>query len=59
LKLTDGRVVEWDGTDGENAARRYVDAHRDDAVVATRTADRHGIFVLGRGARIIEDGSGR
>lgn len=49
LKLADGTVVEWDGDDGEHAARRYVDVHRDAVVVASRPADRHGIFVLGRG----------
>lgn len=59
LKLLGGAVIEWDGADGEDAARRYVDAHRDAAVVASRPADRHGISVLGRGARIIEDGSSR
>lgn len=52
LKLQTGKVVEWDGKDGEDAARRYVDCHREAAVVASRPADRHGIFVLGRGARI-------
>jgi hypothetical protein len=36
LKLADGRVVEWQGTDGVDASRRYVDAHRDAAVVAWR-----------------------
>jgi hypothetical protein len=24
LKLADGKIVEWDGDDGEHAARRYV-----------------------------------
>lgn len=52
LKLNTGKVVEWDGTDELNAAERYVDCHRDAAVIATRPADRHGIFVLGRGSRI-------
>lgn len=36
LKLATGKVVTWVGRDGENAARRYVDAHRDAVVVATR-----------------------
>lgn len=54
LKLADGRVVEWDGVDGETAARRYVDTHRTATVVASRPADRHGLFVLGRHARFTE-----
>lgn len=53
LKLADGRVVEWSGTDELNAAERYVDCHREAVVVATRPGDRHGIFALGRGSRII------
>lgn len=53
LKLASGKWVEWDGKDEEDAAHRYVDCHRDEAVVATREANRHGIFVLGRAGRII------
>lgn len=53
LKLASGKVVTWPGVDAEAAARRYVDVHRGEAVVATRPGDRHGIFVWG-GARIIE-----
>jgi hypothetical protein len=55
LKLADGKRVEWEGDDGEDAARRYVDVHRDAAVVATRRADEHvhGVFVLGRHGRIV------
>lgn len=53
LKLADGKVVQWDGHDGENAAHRYVDAHRDASVVAWREADRHGLSVLGDTRRII------
>jgi hypothetical protein len=49
LKLADGKRVVWSGRDGEDAARRYVDCHRDAAVVATRSYPRHGVFVLGRG----------
>lgn len=53
LKLATGKTVEWDGESGEDAARRYVDAMRvagkPATVVASRPADRHGIFVLGRG----------
>lgn len=54
LKLANGKVVEWEGTDAEDAARRYVDGHRDDAVVATRVArsERYGIFQWGRGSTI-------
>lgn len=36
LKLASGRVVQWEGDDGEDAARRYVDAHREAVVVAWR-----------------------
>jgi hypothetical protein len=53
LKLANGKVVEWDGKDGEDASRRYVDCHRDDAVVAYREANRHGLSVLGDTRRII------
>mgnify|MGYP001614536723 CR=1 FL=1 len=50
LKLASGKRVEWDGADEEDAARRYVDCHREAVVVATRPhVDRYGIFVLGRG----------
>ena len=47
LKLSTGRVVEWAGATGEDAARRYVDAHRDETptVVAYREADRYGLHV--------------
>jgi hypothetical protein len=35
--LTDKkRVVQWTGRDGEDAARRYVDGHRDVTIVAWR-----------------------
>lgn len=44
LRLSDGATVEWEGVDGEDAARRYVDAHRTAVVVAYRDADRYGIF---------------
>jgi len=47
------KVVEWEGSDGENAARRYVDMHRDMEAFAWRDADRHGVFP-GMPARIIE-----
>jgi hypothetical protein len=45
LKLADGRVVEWPGEDGEDAARRYVDGHRDAVVVAVRPSRRPRIRV--------------
>jgi hypothetical protein len=44
------RTVEWEGADGEDAARRYVDCHRDRAVIACHPV-RHGLFIgLPRGA---------
>jgi hypothetical protein len=52
LKLVGNqRTVHWTGTSGEDAARRYVDAHRDATVIAYR-ADRRpqirvGILVEG------------
>lgn len=52
LKLADGQVVTWQGSTGEDAARRYVDAHRDAAVIAWRNADRHGLSTLTRGATV-------
>jgi hypothetical protein len=36
LKLADGSVVTWAGESGEDAARRFVDAHREATVVAWR-----------------------
>jgi hypothetical protein len=54
LRLADGDVVQWPGTDGENAARRYVDCHRDAAVVAWRNPSAAGtVTVLGDTRRII------
>lgn len=50
LMLGNGKVVTWQGTSGEDAAARYVDAHRDMSVIAWRNADRHGLSVLTRGA---------
>jgi hypothetical protein len=38
LKLATGEIVTWLGETGEHSARRYVDAHRDASVVATRRA---------------------
>ncbi len=36
LLLADNRVVTWQGSDGVDAAVRYVDAHQDATVVAWR-----------------------
>lgn len=36
LKLASGKTVSWNGKDGEDASRRYVDCHRDAVVVAWR-----------------------
>lgn len=44
LQLSDVTVVEWNGRNGVDAAKRYVDAHPDATVVAWR-AVRFGVFV--------------
>ena len=49
LKLKSSKVVVWEGKTPEDAARRYVDCHRDQVVVATRPYPRHGLFLLGTG----------
>ena len=54
LKLADGRRVVGEGRDGEDAARRYVDAHRDAVVVAFRNYPRHGVFMFGRRSVVVE-----
>lgn len=36
LRLSDGRVVTWQGIDGHHAATRYADAHPDVVIVAWR-----------------------
>ena len=48
------KIVTWTGRDGEDAARRLVDAQRSrgPTVWASRPADRHGIFTLGGGTII-------
>lgn len=43
IMLSTGKVVTWDGKDGEDACTRYVAAHPDTKAVAFREADRHGI----------------
>lgn len=45
LKLANGRTARWTGSSGPDAARRYVDVHRDAAVVATRPDRRAQIRV--------------
>jgi hypothetical protein len=44
LKLATGQVVTWQGSSEIDAAKRYVDCHRDAVVVATRPV-RHGLFI--------------
>lgn len=58
LKLADRRVVVWEGEDGIDAARRYVDCHRDATVIAFRKVNHHGLFVIERPdrMRILEPG---
>jgi hypothetical protein len=56
LKLASGQVVTWQGKSGEDAARRYVDIHRDAAVIGWRVPP-HGLaFGL---KPIAEPGNGR
>lgn len=55
LKLANGKVVVWEGRDGEDAARRYVDCHRDQSVVATRSP-RFGLVIGFDPNRLIEPG---
>jgi len=54
LKLASGKVVEWEGEDGEDAARRYVDVFQDATVVAHKPI-RHGLFQYGRGQTMKEN----
>lgn len=53
LKLADGKIVQWSGKDPTDAVTRYVDAHREAAVVAVREGNRHGLFVLGSADQIV------
>lgn len=46
-------IVEWDGDNGEHAARRWADCHRGGQVLAWRNAPGYGVHALGRGARIV------
>ena len=53
LMLSDRSVVTRQGRDGEEAARRYVDCHREATVIAWRTARRvliRGCVIDGRPA---------
>lgn len=45
LKLANGKSVIWEGEDAINAAKRYVDCHREDIVIAWREYPRYGIFL--------------
>ena len=58
LKLADRRIVVWEGNDGPDAVRRYVDCHRDATVIAWRNVNQHGLFVIERPdrMRILEPG---
>lgn len=53
LKLSGGRTIVWEGSSPEDAARRYLDSHRDEIVVAWREHPRTGVFIWG-GQRIVE-----
>lgn len=44
LRLLGGKVVRWEGTSGQDAARRYVDTHREASVIAWRPI-RYGLFI--------------
>ena len=54
LKLANGKTVVWEGTDAENAAQRYVDCHREAAVIATRPYSPPDVKFYGPSVRIIE-----
>lgn len=53
LKLANGKVVTWEGKNGEEASRRYEDCYRGTKVVAWRWP-RYGLFIGMR--RILEPG---
>lgn len=59
LKLATGQVVVWSGISGPDAAQRYVDCHREAAVVATRSYPRYGLFIGVDPDQIIEPGDWR
>jgi hypothetical protein len=52
LKLSNGKVVTWDGTDGLNACIRYADCFKDVTVIAWREV-KTGVFPY-NGNAIIE-----
>lgn len=57
LMLNNRRRVVWEGESGEDAARRYVDCHREATVIAWRTWPRWGLYgSLDRLPRIVEPG---
>jgi len=55
LRLSGGKVVKWTGSDGVNAAERYVDAHQGTSVIAWREIS-HGVFPYSPSNVIIEPG---
>ena len=44
LKLKSDKIVRWVGKDGKDAARRYVDSHREETVIAWRNV-RYGLAI--------------
>jgi len=54
LKLRNGARAVWEGKTAEIAARRFVDCHPNQTVMATRRSQREGVFMLGRHAEIKE-----
>lgn len=53
LLLAGGKKVIWPGTDGVDAARRYVDCQREATVIAWREANRTNFVVAGINPRQI------
>lgn len=53
LKLSNGKVVSWVGETGEDAAKRYADAHRESKLVAWRPKP-HGVFIYNHNFKMIE-----
>lgn len=43
----------WEGATGQDACRRYQDAHRDELVIAWRDKP-HGLFILGDPRQIVD-----
>jgi len=44
LLLSNGKSVLWNGSDGPDAALRYVAAHPGAVVTAWRATEEHGVF---------------